>query len=226
MIDDKYWKGVPEEYAKKWVKTYSDNKEGAHLSDSCPICNHKELHRYYQMGKPIDRIVDSNKYIATGAEWQWCGFCRHFEHMQSLVPDWWKCDLQIDGNKLTVIPAVLDLAYRDIKKVNKWNLVPNQFLEIWNDLFDNNSSEVHLAGDCPICGKKGLYQYYTVSIPGEKKYIKKIYKGQGAHWEWCNSCYHYRFDHLSYVPLNWEYMINIDPGKLMTIPELINDEIT
>ena len=213
------------EYIEKWRNIFDNNKEGSNLSVCCPVCRNKELHRYYQIGKMVKLSKSEEKYISKGSEWQWCSYCRIYEHAEVQVPDWWIPDLEIDGNKLTAIPEILDMAYQDEKRVNKWESVPEQFLEIWDKIFDQNSGEAVLDENCPICNQKMLRQYYTLTLPEQIRYKKKIYKGQGAHWEWCAACFRYKFSHLSPVPLNWDYKLEMEHWKLMAIPEPINEKM-
>ena len=224
-MKNEYWKSVPEKYVGKWNSIFSKSREGPNLSANCPICQNKGLHRFYQVGKKIKLSVDSELCIAKGSEWQWCSYCRSFEHGEVLVPSWWSSELKIDGNKLTAIPEILDMAYKDESKITRWNSVPEKYDKLWKKIFNEHQDEAILNEKCPICGNKCLYQYYTLDIPGQVNYKKKKYKGQGAHWEWCAMCFHYRFWHLAYVPINWSFELKIDDWKLMTIPEPINEKI-
>lgn len=218
-MNDEYWKSVPIEYIEKWKSIFLSNREGYNLSVRCPVCNNKGLHRHYQLGIELDPNV------IKGAEWQWCSYCRIFEHGQVQVPKWWVPSLEIDGNKLTAIPEILDMAYQDSKKVNKWTEIPVQYRKLWDEIFDKNQGDIFLREKCPICNSKKLCQYYTLDIPGKMKYKKRMYKGKGAHWEWCATCFHYSFKNLTYVPLDWDSDLNIEPWKLVTIPEPINEKI-
>ena len=220
-----YWKGVPIELIENWRSIFSKNKEGPNLSASCPVCHNKGLHRYYQAGKKMIMTTGSDQFIAKGAEWQWCSFCRSFEHAQVLVPDWWVPSLEIDGNKLTAIPDILNMAYQDAGKVNKWNRVPEQYLKLWDKIFSENQGEAVLKENCPVCNRITLLQYYSLNVHGPIKYKKKLYKGQGAHWEWCAFCFHYKYENLTYVPLEWTYELEIEPWELMSIPEPINEKM-
>ena len=224
-MKDGYWEGVPAEYTERWRRIFDNNKEGPDISICCPICHNKGLHRYYQTGKRMKSPADSEQYSVRGSEWQWCSYCRTFEHAEVKVPDWWIPSLEIDGNKLTAIPEILDIAYQDEKIVNKWSSVTEQYIESWNKIFSENQEKAVLNESCPICGKKMLRQYYTLDTSEHVKYKKKMYKGQGAHWEWCAACFHYKFNHRTYVPLNWVCEISIEPWKLMTIPEPINEKM-
>lgn len=217
-MQEKYWKSIPKEYIEEWKFIFDMNREGANLSNSCPICNSKSLHRYYHKNNTGNEIL----YNDRGAEWQWCSSCRHYEHLEGVVPNWWSHDLHIDGNKLSHVPEIIDRAYKDPESINKWRLVPDEYLQLWSERFIEDKSQVHLLEECPICNKKTLYQYYSLNISKRIKYKKKIYQGQGAHWEWCSTCYHYKFDYLTYIPLEWCCLFTIEPWRLMTIPEPIN----
>lgn len=216
-----YWENVPDKYSAAWREIFSKNVEGTNLSECCPICHKRSLHRYYQ----VEKIVEDKKHMSIGAEWQWCSYCRHYEHTQVIVPDWWQPDFVIDGDKLTVIPEILDVAYRDIEKINRWNSVPKAFVSLWNEIFDQNRNESRINENCPICNCRMLRQYYTLAISNPIKYKKQFYKGQGARWEWCANCFHYKFDNLSFVPNDWQNELEIETWRLMSVPEPINEYI-
>ena len=67
---------------------------------------------------------------------------------------------------------------------------------------------------------------YVSRVTKQIKYKKKLYNGQGAHWEWCAACFHYKFDNLTYVPIYWDYELSINPWKFMSIPEPINEKMS
>ena len=142
-MNDGYWKGVPDEYIEKWTNTFLNSMEGADLSACCPVCHHKELHRYYQTGRAVKVSECSNQNIVKGAEWQWCSHCRAYVHAQVMVPDWWIPKLEIDGNKLTAIPEILDIAYQDEKRVNKRRDVPEQCLKLWERFFTRTATRLY-----------------------------------------------------------------------------------
>lgn len=220
-----YWESVPAEYEEKWITIFSDSREGADLSACCPVCNKKALHRYYQSDRVVEAPECPGKYIVRGGEWQWCSYCRSYEHAQVRVPDWWVPNVKIEGDKLSAVPAVLDMAYQDEKRVNRWNCVPGEYLKQWNRIFSENCGESVLHEYCPICNNKMLRQYYLMNMSGQVRHKKKLYKGRGTHWEWCASCFRYRFDHMSYVPLEWECELRVEPWKLMVIPEPIHEKM-
>ena len=224
-LNDGYWKGVPDEYIEGWKNIFLNSMEGPDLSACCPVCRHKELHRYYQTGGAVKASECPDQNIVKGAEWQWCSYCRTYEHAQVMVPDWWISRLEIDGNKLTAIPEILDMAYQDEKRVNKWRDVPERYLKLWEQIFHENNIKAELNEKCPVCNEKMLRQYYMIGRPGPVRYKKMLYKGQGGHWEWCAACFRYRYDYSSYVPLDWDYELEIEPWKLMTIPEPINERM-
>lgn len=215
-MQNKYWRNVPEEFREIWNEIYSNSRE-TNLPEKCPICEKQTLHRYFSSSKK------GNK--KDGDEWQWCSGCRHYEHMHSLVPDWWNNEPDIDANKLTAIPEVLDLAYIDLEKVSRWKAVPVEYMHKWNNIFGFNSSQINLDDKCPICNNETLHQYYSMGKIEQVKYKKVIYKGQGANWQWCSSCYHYRFIHQAYIPMDWISVLEIETWRLMPIPEPINEEI-
>jgi hypothetical protein len=104
------WYGVPDEYRTAWQQVYQESQESLNLSVPCPICNVIALHRWYQIGRLVDQVIDDRKFIATGAVWEWCSSCRGFEHYSGLVPDWWSCDLEVDDKQLTALPTAIESA--------------------------------------------------------------------------------------------------------------------
>lgn len=105
---DDSWTGVPYEYLAEWQRVYQASQESSNLSLPCPICGAVALHRWYQIGNPIDRVIEGRRFIATGALWEWCSSCRHFEHYSCLVPDWWSCNLEVDVKNLTAFPTAIE----------------------------------------------------------------------------------------------------------------------
>lgn len=208
-MDNIFWKEVPQENELKWREIFNLNKEGAFLSEECPVCHRRELKRYF-----MDR-----------GEWQWCSYCKCYEHYNAAIPVWWENDIYVSGDKLTVIPNVLDLAYKEPTRVNKWNKIPFECKDEWNKIFDENKLDIHLNTECPICNKKTLMQFYKVSIPGDVKFKKIVYKGRGPRWRWCATCYHYDYDYMAYIPFEWTHEIFLTAGEFMPIPEILNEKL-
>ena len=117
-MNDGYWESVPDEYIEEWANIFLNSMEGPDLSACCPICHHKELHRYYQTGRTMKVLECSGFNIVKGAEWQWCSCCRTYEHVQVKIPDWWIPKLEIDGNKVEK-----NLAPGEVIKVDTGNVV-------------------------------------------------------------------------------------------------------
>ncbi|MBQ7775648.1 MAG: hypothetical protein IJ379_06980 [Lachnospiraceae bacterium] len=163
--------------------------------------------------------------MARGGEWQWCSACRHYEHMQAWVPDWWTCKLEFDESILTAVPNVLDMLYQNPQKVNKWKRISQEDLERWNLVFSELSSRIQVEGKCPICNEQQLYHYYALQRNEPVKFKKRWYKGQGAYWQWCSACYHYQYRHWVYVPMEWEESMVIEAEELMVIPESLNEAV-
>lgn len=108
------WQDIPEEHWKKWREIFGASQESLNLSDPCPICGNKQLHRYYQIGRKKNMILGGNHFIAQGALWEWCSGCRSFLHASAAVPEWWSPpELDIDKSKLTALPEALEQAIRN-----------------------------------------------------------------------------------------------------------------
>lgn len=104
------WAGVPGKHQTEWQLIFEESRESLDLSAPCPICGVAALHRWYQIGEPIDRVIEGRKFVATGGLWEWCSNCHSFEHYSGLVPDWWSCDLEVDVKELTAIPIAIEEA--------------------------------------------------------------------------------------------------------------------
>lgn len=102
------WKGVPLEKNSVWRKVFNNNKEILKLSVKCPICGENELYRFFHLDQMESKIISGHKIIGSGSLWEWCGNCKHYEHMSSYVPEWWACDIKVDGNKLRHDPDYLN----------------------------------------------------------------------------------------------------------------------
>jgi hypothetical protein len=90
------WTGVPTSYLQKCDEIFNASKELLNLSSPCPICGEHQLHRWFQVGKPAEKIINGNRFIAQGSLWEWCSSCKSYVHSSAYVPDWWKTDLQVD----------------------------------------------------------------------------------------------------------------------------------
>ena len=104
------WRGVPLSKLDAWTQVFNASREGINLSAPCPVCGARALHRYYQIGRPINRTIGEHRFIAEGASWEWCSICRSYEHGRALVPDWWLPTLVVDEAKLTAEPEILEEA--------------------------------------------------------------------------------------------------------------------
>jgi hypothetical protein len=107
------WQGVPAEHVDAWQAVFFASKEGEDLSARCPVCSCATLHRYYQVGEPVELTVRGQRFKARGACWEWCSTCGSYEHSSVLVPEWWQpSTLEIDEAQLTAEPSELERAVR------------------------------------------------------------------------------------------------------------------
>ena len=112
-LDNFHWREVPNEFWEQWnniLKLSKSNKDNLDISFSCPVCQTKNLHKWYLAGIPINKIFDGVKYIARGNLWVWCSNCGCCQHYSASVPEWWKNDLEVDLSKLTVSPEAIEEA--------------------------------------------------------------------------------------------------------------------
>jgi hypothetical protein len=100
------WSGVPAESRLQWQRIFAASTEGISLSAACPCCGHLGLRRYY--GKASSRPARPG-YVGVGACWEWCTFCKVYEHSSSLVPAWWQPMPEVMEHKLTVEPEQLEI---------------------------------------------------------------------------------------------------------------------
>ena len=110
------WKSVPDEFVVEWRRIFIETPGDHNVDASCPVCGQRELHRYYQVGRPIHRVSGGITFVARGGGWEWCSACRSFEHFSGLVPDWWSSNLDVDESKLTALPDVLERAVQREQK--------------------------------------------------------------------------------------------------------------
>jgi hypothetical protein len=106
------WKDVPDDLFSDWQTAFLSSRE-IHLSVPCPVCNETLLFQFYQLYQSFDewdnkRGLNQKGYIGRGGYWQWCQSCRSFAHYSGLIPDWWKCDLEIDPEQLTPYPDAIE----------------------------------------------------------------------------------------------------------------------
>jgi hypothetical protein len=108
LPDQGDWTGVPDQHQAEWQHIFQESQESLDLSGSCPVCGEVALHRWYQIGEPIHRVIEGRKYVAKGGLWEWCSGCHCFEHYSALVPDWWSCDLEVETAKLAALPIAIE----------------------------------------------------------------------------------------------------------------------
>jgi len=107
------WVGVPLDKISEWRSVFAASTNGVDVEGRCPVCGSNQLHRYYQVGAPIDRTAGPEHFIARGGCWEWCSGCSAYVHSSALVPDWWRSDLAVDESKLTALPEVLQAAIEE-----------------------------------------------------------------------------------------------------------------
>lgn len=102
------WKGVPAEKNSEWRDIFNNCQDVLKISVCCPICNQKELYRFYHIEKKERKTISNISFIGSGSLWEWCRNCKHYEHMSVYVPEWWTCDIKIDESKLRHDPDYLN----------------------------------------------------------------------------------------------------------------------
>lgn len=102
------WRGVPVSFVAAWQDAFQTASAGHSVDAACPVCGKPGLHRYYSEGPLLQSSMPG--FVSRGGLWEWCSFCRTFEHSSVLVPDWWKSDLDVDESRLTVEPEALQRA--------------------------------------------------------------------------------------------------------------------
>jgi hypothetical protein len=110
------WHEVPEENLQSWNSIFSRSQELVNLSANCPICSSNTLHRWYEIGQPLDtvKVIEGIRYSYSGSLWEWCSTCGAFFHASAYVPEWWNppSDIQIDKDNLRVIPWAIEEALK------------------------------------------------------------------------------------------------------------------
>lgn len=115
-INNTKWKGVPLHLIECWNKTFQGTRETLNISAPCPVCGASTLHRWYQVGEPIDRIVQGQRFVAKGGLWEWCSTCHAYSHASAFVPDWWECHLEVNITALTAEPEEIERARLEHEK--------------------------------------------------------------------------------------------------------------
>jgi hypothetical protein len=107
------WDELPPEKYKVWADAFRSSQESLNLSVPCPLCSSKSLHRWYEGGRPLDKVLDGVRYVAQSAAlWQWCSSCGILLHGSADVPEWWNppSDIEIKKENLRVIPWAIEEA--------------------------------------------------------------------------------------------------------------------
>jgi hypothetical protein len=102
------WKSIPVLEIPRWRAVFAASRSGSEVDGACPICRAERLHRYYQVGLPIEQVSEEDEFVARGACWEWCSGCHTYEHYSALVPNWWRSDLRVDDAALTAEPNALE----------------------------------------------------------------------------------------------------------------------
>lgn len=112
------WKEVPSNRFDQWESVFQSSQESLNLSQSCPICDAKTLHRWYISGQPIDVVQNGIKYVARGALWEWCSTCGSYMHYSAKVPEFWNppSNFQIDKNELGVVPWAIEFSRQKLEQ--------------------------------------------------------------------------------------------------------------
>lgn len=110
---------------------------------------------------------------------------------------------------------------------NEWHGVPQDWLAAWRHVFNSAGSceKAHLFSECPVCGAKSLYRYFSLERVQPREMRGQAYRGPGSYWEWCASCHSY--EHMfGYVPEWWDVEpVDIEHSQLNVIPDLIDQAL-
>ena len=112
------WHDVPERVLPVWTKLFEESREGVDVNCGCPVCGARDLHRWYYRGEPVNVISRGRKYLARGAEWQWCSNCRSYAHYSALVPDWWTSSVEVPLSRLVHDPEPIEQEMRRLRKTS------------------------------------------------------------------------------------------------------------
>jgi hypothetical protein len=107
------WKDIPDEHWSEWSKIFGNSHAPSlNLSEPCPVCQAKTLHRWYMVGKSAKPFLSKYGVIshATGALWEWCSTCGSYAHYSARVPDFWSppIDFHVDTSQLRTLPWMLE----------------------------------------------------------------------------------------------------------------------
>lgn len=106
------WRGVPLEFDAQWQRVFQANEEILNLTAPCPVCGSHSLHRWYDLHRKRERVVEGKRFVGDGGLWEWCSACCCYEHYSAAIPEWWSCDLELDRAHLTHEPSAIEDARR------------------------------------------------------------------------------------------------------------------
>jgi hypothetical protein len=118
-VESLNWQDVPDEHWTAWTRTFGNSRDSSlDLSDPCPVCQSKTLHRWYMIGQqPRDLFISKYgvKSHASGALWEWCSMCGSYAHYSARVPDFWSppSDFHVDTSKLRTLPWIIEDARQE-----------------------------------------------------------------------------------------------------------------
>ncbi len=79
------------------IDNIGENKSTS-FPESCPICNEKDVHLYFN-SRGLNKI---------GGIWIWCSACKHYFHGSIIPPIWWENCIEVPESNLTAAPDVLE----------------------------------------------------------------------------------------------------------------------
>lgn len=108
------WHDVPEDSWQEWQYIFYSSKENLNLSEPCPVCKSKTLHRFYQLVRKREFILQGRKYVGDGGLWQWCSSCYSYVHATAAIPEWWSEPiLEFDPMSVSHTPVAFEIALRN-----------------------------------------------------------------------------------------------------------------
>ena len=109
MSEPHRWHEPDSDVHSIWRRVFNRDWEGADLSESCPVCNQRTLHRWYHQEDNDARTFRGVEFSGRGRLWEWCSTCRTFEYYpDGFVPTWWEPSHEVDASELGHNPDFLE----------------------------------------------------------------------------------------------------------------------
>lgn len=119
MSESHSWQETDADTHPMWRQVFNRDWQGPDLSEDCPVCKQKALHRWYIQEDQAARVLRGVQFAGRGRLWEWCSACRTFEHYpDGFVPEWWASPYSVPVNELRYDPGPIEEHRQDPGRVS------------------------------------------------------------------------------------------------------------